>query len=243
MEHGHVLPSRDPDGDRLDRDAIVRRLTRGRPARERSDVGINRELGGDYDYGPAIDGGPRVVAAAAAAPEVPPGAAMDTRPQTAAAVLVPLVQRPDGLTVLLTQRTAHLKNHAGQISFPGGRSEDHDDGPVATALRESHEEIGLPAELVDVLGRLDDYVTVTNFRVTPVVGLIAPPFELAPDPFEVAEVFEVPLAFVLDRSNHQRHTYKVKGRTRAYWAMPYGERYIWGATAGMLVNLAEVLGS
>lgn len=240
MEHGHVLPPRDPDGNRLtlDRDAIVRRLTRGRPVRERSDVGINRELGGDHDYGPAIDSDRRVTPA-----EVPPGAAMDARPQTPAAVLVPLVARPEGLTVLLTQRTAHLKNHAGQISFPGGRSEDHDDGPIATALRESHEEIGLAPERVDILGRLDDYVTVTNFRVTPVVGLVAPPFSLAPDPFEVAEVFEVPLAFVLDRSNHQRHTYKVKGRTRAYWAMPWGERYIWGATAGMLVNLAEVLGS
>lgn len=226
----------------MTRDEIVRRLTRGRPVRERSDVGVNRELGGDHDYGPAIDSDPRVTRRPAGdGAEVAPGAAMDARPQTPAAVLVPLVARPGGLTVLLTQRTAHLKNHAGQISFPGGRSEDHDDGPIATALRESHEEIGLDAALVDVLGRIDDYVTVTNFRVTPVVGLVMPPFELAPDPFEVAEVFEVPLSFILDRSNHQRHTYNVKGRTRAYWAMPWHDRYIWGATAGMLVNLAEVL--
>lgn len=221
----------------LDRDSLVRRLARGRAGRVRSDVGINRALGGDHDYGPAVDRDPRVTTA-----EVPPGAALDDRPKTAAAVLVPLVARPGGMTVLLTQRTAHLKNHAGQISFPGGRSEDHDDSPVATALRESHEEIGLDAALVDVLGHLDDYVTVTGFNVTPVVGLVVPPFDLTPDPFEVADAFEVPLSFVLDRSNHQRHTYKVKGRTRAYYAMPYGERYIWGATAGMLVNLAEVLG-
>lgn len=116
-----------------------------------------------------------------------------------------------------------------------------DDGPIATALRESHEEIGLPPRAVDVLGHLDDYVTVTGFQVTPVVGLVRPPFDLRPDPFEVAEAFEVPLDFVLDKANHERHTYKVKGRTRAYYAMPYQGRYIWGATAGMLVNLAEVL--
>lgn len=245
MEHRHLLSPRYPDGNRLTRDAIVRLLARGRrhDAGERSDVGINRQLGGDHDYGPAIDSDPRVIRRPAGDGDtVPPGAAMDARPQTPAAVLVPLVARAEGMTVLLTQRTAHLKNHAGQISFPGGRSEDEDDGPIATALRESHEEIGLPAAAVDVLGRLDDYVTVTNFRVTPVVGLVAPPLTLAPDPFEVAEVFEVPLGFVLDPANHQRHTYQVKGRTRAYWAMPYGERYIWGATAGMLVNLAEVLG-
>lgn len=217
---------------------MVRRLARGGgpdARRLRSDVGINRALGGDQDYGPAIDSDPRVTTGA-----LPPGVALDDGPKTAAAVLVPLVARPGGLTVLLTQRTAHLKNHAGQISFPGGRCEDVDDGPVATALRESHEEIGLDPSLVDVLGHLDDYVTVTGFTVTPVVGMIRPPFDLTPDPFEVAEVFEVPLSFVLDRSNHQRHTYKVRGRTRAYYAMPHGDRYIWGATAGMLVNLAEV---
>lgn len=219
----------------FDRDTLVRLLARGRRGGARSDVAINRALGGDQEYGPAIDSEPHTVRT------LPPGEALDDRPKTAAAVLVPLVPRPAGLTVLLTQRTAHLKNHAGQISFPGGRSEEEDDSPVATALRESHEEIGLPPRRVDVLGHLDDYVTVTGFNVTPVVGLVAPPFDLEPDPFEVAEVFEVPLAFILEKANHQRHTYRVQGHTRAYYAMPYQQRYIWGATAGMLVNLAEVL--
>ncbi|EKV26610.1 putative nudix hydrolase YeaB [Caenispirillum salinarum AK4] len=220
----------------FDRDHLVRLLARGRRGGQRSDVAINRALGGDHDYGPAIDSDPRVTTRALA-----PGEPVDDRPKTPAAVLVPLIQRPEGTTVLLTQRTAHLKNHAGQISFPGGRCEEVDDGPVATALRESHEEIGLAPGLVDVLGHLDDYITVTGFAVTPVVGLVAPPFDLEPDPFEVAEVFEVPLAFVLEKANHERHTYQIKGRTRAYYAMPYQGRYIWGATAGMLVNLAEVL--
>lgn len=220
----------------FDRDALVRLLARGRRGGSRSDVAINRALGGDHDYGPSIDDNPRVTTK-----PVTPGAAMDERPKTPAAVLVPLVKRPEGMTVVLTQRTAHLKNHAGQISFPGGRCEEVDDGPVATALRESQEEIGLDPRKVDVLGHLDDYVTVTGFQVTPVVGLVTPPLTLEPDPFEVADVFEVPLDFVLEKANHQRHTYQVKGRTRAYYAMPYGQRYIWGATAGMLVNLAEVL--
>lgn len=225
-----------PGSGEVDRDALVRLLARGRRGGERSDVAINRALGGDHDYGPAIDSGRRVTSKPLA-----PGGAVDDLPKTPAAVLVPLVQRPGGTTVLLTQRTAHLKNHAGQISFPGGRCEEVDDGPIATALRESHEEIGLDPRVVDVLGHLDDYVTVTGFQVTPVVGLLPPHLELEPDPFEVADVFEVPLSFVLEKANHQRHTYQIKGRTRAYYAMPYKQRYIWGATAGMLVNLAEVL--
>lgn len=159
-----------------------------------------------------------------------------------AAVLVPLVDRPQGLTVLLTQRTAHLSHHAGQVSFPGGRLEAGEE-PLAAALRETAEEVGLPAAAITLLGFLDDYVTGTGFHITPVVAALTPPLDLTPDPFEVAEVFEVPLAFILDRTNHRRCMRVVEGRERPYYAIPYGERYIWGATAGMLINLVEVLGA
>jgi 8-oxo-dGTP pyrophosphatase MutT (NUDIX family) len=158
-----------------------------------------------------------------------------------AAVLVPLVRRDAGLTVLLTQRTDHLYDHAGQISFPGGRAEAHDASAAATALRETFEEIGLPHALVEVLGELPAYITVTGYRVTPVVGLVSPPPALRLDAFEVAEAFEVPLAFFLDPGNHQRNTLQYQGRTRHYYAMPYEQRYIWGATAGMLMNLYALL--
>ena len=158
-----------------------------------------------------------------------------------AAVLVPVVRRDAGLTVLLTRRTDHLYDHAGQISFPGGRSEAHDESPAATALRETFEEIGLPRSLVEVLGALPEYTTVTGYRVTPVVGLVSPPPAFKLDAFEVAEAFEVPLAFVLDPGNHQRNTLQYQGRTRHYYAIPYEQRYIWGATAGMLMNLYAFL--
>lgn len=158
-----------------------------------------------------------------------------------AAVLVPLVERPAGLSVLLTQRTAHLHDHAGQISFPGGRLEPDDPDAVAAALRETEEEIGLHRRHVDVVGRLDTYRTRTRYEVTPVVGLVSPPFELRPDPFEVADIFEVPLAFVLDPRNRERRSREFQGVERHFWVLPYPDRYIWGATAGMLVNLAEVL--
>jgi 8-oxo-dGTP pyrophosphatase MutT (NUDIX family) len=161
---------------------------------------------------------------------------------TPAAVLVPLVDRPEGLQVLLTQRTAHLAAHAGQISFPGGRIEPTDRDPIAAALRETEEEVGLTADYVEVIGRLDTYVTGTGFEITPIVGFVRAPYPMKPDPFEVAEVFEVPLAFVTDPRNHQRHSRELKGRTRTFFVLPYENRYIWGATAGMLVNLAEVLG-
>ena len=158
-----------------------------------------------------------------------------------AAVLVPFVRRAAGLTILLTQRTDHLYDHAGQISFPGGRSEAHDDSPAATALRETFEEIGLPHSHVEVLGLLPEYTTVTGYRVTPVVGLVSSPPTLSLDAFEVAEAFEVPLRFFLDPGNHQRNTLQFQGRTRHYYAMPYEQRYIWGATAGMLMNLYAFL--
>jgi 8-oxo-dGTP pyrophosphatase MutT (NUDIX family) len=160
---------------------------------------------------------------------------------TAAAVLVPIVRREPELTVIFTQRTTHLKAHSGQVSFPGGRAEPHDPTPEFTALREAQEEIGLPMERVEVLARMPDYLTRTGFRVTPVVGLLEPPFELIPDPREVQEVFEVPLAFLLDARNHQRRTRELQGRMVGYYVMEFGGRAIWGATAGMLVNLSRHL--
>jgi 8-oxo-dGTP pyrophosphatase MutT (NUDIX family) len=159
-----------------------------------------------------------------------------------AAVLVPVVERHDQLTVLFTRRTAHLHDHAGQISFPGGRSEA-EESPLDTALRETEEEIGLARGHIEPLGELTEYVTITGYRVTPVVGLVRPPFELAPDDFEVAEIFEVPLSFLLDPANHQRNSVVYEGLRRHYYAMPYGPYYIWGATAGMLMNLYRFLGA
>lgn len=158
-----------------------------------------------------------------------------------AAVLVPLINRPHGLQLLLTQRSASLPDHPGQISFPGGRLDPGDADHVAAALRETGEEIGLAPARVRVLGQLSSYETVSGYRVLPIVGWIDPPFELAPDPVEVADVFEVPLEFVLDRANHQRH-YRMLGDTRRdYWAIPWLSRYIWGATAAMLLILERTL--
>ncbi|MFN3985370.1 MAG: CoA pyrophosphatase [Rhodocyclaceae bacterium] len=158
-----------------------------------------------------------------------------------AAVLIPLVVSDAGTHVLLTRRTDHLKHHPGQISFPGGRAEDLDASVIDTALREAREEVGLAPECVDVLGSLPDYFTGTGFRITPVVGVTRAPLELRLDTFEVAEAFEVPLDFLMDPANHQRHRMEYQGRMREYYAMPYGEYYIWGATAGMLVSMSRIL--
>ena len=154
-----------------------------------------------------------------------------------AAVLVPIVERPDGHTVLLTRRADHLHDHPGQISFPGGRLDDIDRGPIDAALRETAEEIGLGRQYVELAGLLDGYETVTGYGVTPVVAFIRPGFALALDAFEVAEAFEVPLAFFLDEASRQLHSRMRDGRRRYYYAFEYADRYIWGATAGMLVNL------
>lgn len=158
-----------------------------------------------------------------------------------AAVLVPIVRRQQGLTVLFTRRSAHLNDHAGQISFPGGRTEPGDGSPEGTALRETREEIGLEPGLVEVLGALHEFRTVTGYRVTPVVGLVSTPFELDADEVEVAEVFEVPLAYLMDPGNQQRNSVVHDGQRRYYFAMPYGRHYIWGATAGMVMNLHAFL--
>ena len=160
---------------------------------------------------------------------------------TEAAVLVPLVGRSGRVEVLFTQRTAHLDDHAGQISFPGGRVEAGDASLEATALRETEEEIGLKAGAVTLLGRLPEYEIPSGFRITPVVGWIEPPFALTPDPFEVAAVFEAPLAHFLDAARYQRRQFRFRGRHRHYLAIPFEGRYIWGATAGMLYNLCRML--
>lgn len=163
-------------------------------------------------------------------------------PATPAAVLIGLLPAPGGPRILLTRRTAHLRDHAGQISFPGGRIEAADAGPVGAALREAHEEVGLEPERVEVLGELACYRTRTGFLIHPVVGWIDRPASFRPDPFEVAELFELPLAFALDPANHRRDAYERDGRRREFWVVPYGEHYIWGATAGILVNLARLVG-
>jgi len=174
-------------------------------------------------------------------PEIPGDGRVFERAPAAASVLVPLVQRDDGLHVLLTQRTDHLNDHAGQISFPGGRVETHDADDVATALRETEEEIGLSRSRIEVIGRLPTYTTITHFVVTPVVAIVQPPFELALDSFEVAEAFEVPLPFLMTPAHHQRHVFQYGGESRQFLSMPWrkGDReyFIWGATAAMLRNL------
>ncbi len=157
-----------------------------------------------------------------------------------AAVLVPIVMRPAGLTLLLTQRTDHLDVHAGQISFPGGRVEGGE-GLDDAALRETEEEVGLPRRHVRAMGWLDTYVTRTGFEIAPMVAAIEPPFPVNPDSFEVADVFEVPLDFFLAAGNLRQDARIFQGQQRRFFAYSYGERYIWGATAGMLVNLVEVL--
>jgi 8-oxo-dGTP pyrophosphatase MutT (NUDIX family) len=168
---------------------------------------------------------------------------LHARTLTPASVLLPIVQRPEGLTMLLTQRTAHLTDHGGQISFPGGRADPGDVSAVDTALRETEEEIGLSRQHVEVLGSLPDYLTATGYRVTPVVALVHPPFNLRAEPFEVAEIFEVPLAFLMNGMHHQRRAVELPngdGR-RTFYAIPYERFFIWGATAGMLRNLFHLL--
>jgi 8-oxo-dGTP pyrophosphatase MutT (NUDIX family) len=157
-----------------------------------------------------------------------------------AAVLVPLVNRVEGVTVLLTQRTADMPSHAGQIAFPGGRRATGEDA-VAAALRETEEEVGITRTFVDVVGAVDLYRTGTGFEITPIVGILSPGFTVRADPREVADVFEVPLEHFLDEVNHKLDSREYQGRQRRYYAMPYGERYIWGATAGMLKNLHFIL--
>lgn len=160
---------------------------------------------------------------------------------------MPIIDHPGGATMLLTQRTVHLKRHSGQVAFPGGRHEPDDPSLFATALREAHEEIGLPPDRVEVIGRMPDYLTGSGYRVTPVVALLAPGFQPRPDPFEVADVFEVPLEFLMNPRNHQRRRILSDEGERQFFAMPWrapdseSEYFIWGATAAMLRNLYRML--
>jgi 8-oxo-dGTP pyrophosphatase MutT (NUDIX family) len=160
-----------------------------------------------------------------------------------ASVLIPIILRADGPTLLFTQRTAHLTSHPGQVSFPGGRSEEIDATVIETALRETEEEIGLHRRHIEVIGVLPEYLTATGYRVTPVVGLITPPFVLVPDAIEVAEIFEVPLAYLMNGAHHERRIVSLPDNSgsRTFYAMVYDRFLIWGATAGMLRNLFHFL--
>jgi 8-oxo-dGTP pyrophosphatase MutT (NUDIX family) len=218
MEQRKILSTRHTQSDVLTAAAVRQRFGAYQPGLRSFDT---EQVRGDHILNPDV--------------KLPPG----LRP---AAVLVPIVDRTEGLTVLLTQRHENLSAHAGQISLPGGQVEPVDTDAVAAALRETREEIGLSADRVQVIGRLDTYITGTGFEIVPVVALLAPPLALAPDPSEVTDVFEVPLAFVIDRANHRRETRELKNGVRTFFVLPYENRYIWGATAGILVNLSEVLG-
>jgi 8-oxo-dGTP pyrophosphatase MutT (NUDIX family) len=158
-----------------------------------------------------------------------------------AAVLAPIIMRPEGWTMLFTQRAEETPAHPGQVSFPGGRVHADDGSPLETALRETEEEIGLARAFIEPIGAWDRYETGTGFRITPIVGLVEPGFSLMLDPREVASVFETPLAFLLDPANHERREAEWRGARRAYYAMPYEDRFIWGATAGMIRALYERL--
>jgi len=164
-----------------------------------------------------------------------------TGPLTPAAVLVALIERSAGMTVLLTRRAESLSSHGGQISFPGGRVEQDDGAPVRTALREAEEEIGLAPSHVEILGRLANYVVGTGYRITPVVGFVDPAQRFVRDEREVAEIFEVPLDIVMERGNYRQEHMRVKNIDRSYYVLPYGGYRIWGATASILLNLRETL--
>jgi 8-oxo-dGTP pyrophosphatase MutT (NUDIX family) len=173
-------------------------------------------------------------------PEVK-AAQLQIHTQRPAAVLCGLVERSGELHVVLTRRAGHLARHAGQVAFPGGRIDDEDTSAQAAALREAEEEVGLSPAQVKVLGTLDQYLTSTGYRVTPFVGIIDSAWMPRPDPSEVEEVFEVPLDFLMDPANRQRHHHDRTGTRRYYYAMPWADYYIWGATAGMLKGLSDRL--
>ncbi len=217
MEQGQILSAGQSRSESLTASGLRARFTAHQPGIRSFD---SERVRGDHLLDPNV--------------KLPPGL-------TPAAVLVPLVERASGFQVLLTQRTDNLSAHAGQISLPGGRVEPGDKDAVQAALRETAEEIGLAHSRIEVIGRLDTYITGTGYEIVPVAGLVVAPFSLRLDPQEVTEAFEVPLSFILDRANHKRETRQLKNGMRSFFVLPYQNRYIWGATAGILVNLAEVL--
>ncbi len=158
-----------------------------------------------------------------------------------AAVLIPVIENDGEPRVILTRRTAEMRKHSGQVAFPGGGIDDEDASPEEAALREAEEEIGLARSFVEPIARLPDYSTMTGFNITPVIAMVQPGFEIVPNPAEVADVFEVPLSFLMNEANHRRESREWKGVERHYFVMPYGERYIWGVTAGILRTLYERL--
>jgi len=217
MEQRKILSARQDRDNQLTAESVRARFGAYRPGMRSFD---SDKVRGDHILSPDV--------------KLPPG----LRP---AAVLVPIVDQPAGLSLLLTQRHENLSAHAGQVSLPGGRIEPTDADAVAAALRETREEIGLPADRIEVIGRLDTYITGTGFEIVPIVALLEPPLPLAPDPREVTEVFEVPLSLIADRANYRQETRELKNGVRTYFVLAHDSRYIWGATAGILVNLAEVL--
>ena len=227
MEQQSVLRPRPLGAGLLSEADILCRLGRRRPAGRRSALPVEgkgtagSELRGDHELNPELYD--------------------DSARLRAAAVLVPIVLQDEEPQVLLTRRTDHLNDHAGQIAFPGGRLDPQDAGPREAALRETREEIGLAPEHIEIVGQLDIYVTRTGFEVTPLVGFVRPPVDLKADPFEVAEIFEVPLAFFLNERSREIHSRQWRGEERRFFVYPYEDYYIWGATAGMLNNLAEWL--
>lgn len=225
MEQGQILSAGPADSRRLSAEAVARRLAGARPGR--------RAAPGERF--PPEQGPPR------GDHELNPELYEPQRRLRHAAVLVPLIERRGGLQVILTRRSQHLADHKGQIAFPGGRIDPHDAGPSAAALREAEEEIALSRERVELLGELDTYVTRTGYQIHPFVGLVRPPVALMAEPLEVDEIFEVPLAFILQPGSRQTHSREWQGTMRRFYVYPYRDYYIWGATAGMLNNLSELL--
>ena len=225
MEQGQILSDGQPGGRSLSVEEIARRLEGATPGRRAAPghgfPADGEPPRGDHELNPEL---------------YEPG-----RRLRQAAVLVPLIERPDSLNVILTVRSQHLADHKGQIAFPGGRIDPGDAGPRDAALREAEEEIALQRRQVRVLGELDTYVTRTGYQIHPFVGLVRPPVALRPEPLEVDEIFEVPLGFILHPGSRQTHSREWQGARRHFYVYPYGDYYIWGATAGMLNNLSELL--
>lgn len=226
MEQGQIFSTGPGGGRRLNADAVARRLASALPGRrtgpgQPASGNVAPAPRGDHDLNPEL---------------YEPGQQLRH-----AAVLVPLIERKDGLNVILTRRSQHLPDHKGQIAFPGGRIDATDAGPRDAALREAEEEIALTRDRVEVLGELDTYVTRTGYQIHPFVGLVRPPVTLVPEPLEVDEIFEVPLGFILRPGSRQTHSRLWQGATRHFYVYPYQDYYIWGATAGMLNNLSELL--